>query len=296
MSTTHPAASAATPSRTQLARRPMPAWLREPLLHFLILGAVLFGIDHLRAAGRDTSHLIVVGEDVDREASTLFEKSRGRAPNADELKALRQVWLDNEVLYREGLAMQVDRGDTAIRERVIFKALSVVDANVKLPEISDADLRVWFEARRAKYDEPARYDFQEAVLPGTPSEAEVRTFVAALNGVAAGGTPGSTQADLRVYKGRPKANLDQSFGADFAAALAASAPNEWHALPTRDGWRAIRLDAIAQPQPADFLELRGIVLQDWKDAVASDQRTAAVREMAKKYTIRIGSPASTAAP
>ncbi|MFX6930183.1 hypothetical protein ABTH73_19595, partial [Acinetobacter baumannii] len=89
--------------------------------------------------------------------------SRGREPNAEELAALRRVWLDNEVLYREGLALQVDKGDSAIRERVIFKALSVVDANTKLPAVTDEVLRKWFEGHRVKYDEPPRFDFQEAV-------------------------------------------------------------------------------------------------------------------------------------
>ncbi len=56
-----------------------------------------------------------------------------------------RVWLDNEVLYREGLALQLDKGDTAIRERVIFKALSVIDASVKLPPVDESTLREWFE-------------------------------------------------------------------------------------------------------------------------------------------------------
>ena len=59
-------------------------------------------------------------------------------PNAAELAALRQVWLDNEVLYREGLALAVDKGDSAIRERVIFKALSVVDTGVRLNQLHSA--------------------------------------------------------------------------------------------------------------------------------------------------------------
>ena len=73
----------------------------------------------------------------EEEARQLFKASRGRDPNADELAALRRNWLDNEVLYREGLALQVDRGDTAIRERVIFKALSAVDANVRRPPATE---------------------------------------------------------------------------------------------------------------------------------------------------------------
>src|SRR6266571_8152197 len=82
-------------------RRWWPNWWREPLVHFVALGALLFGIDHLVASRTDDPRTIVVGADVDREATQLFKASRGREPDAEELSALRRVWLDNEVLYRE---------------------------------------------------------------------------------------------------------------------------------------------------------------------------------------------------
>lgn len=261
---------------------PLPRWTREPLLHFVLLGALLFAADRFIIGRADDPHTIVVGAEVDAEARQLFKASRGREPDADELAALRRVWLDNEVLYREGLAMQVDKGDTAIRERVIFKALSVVDANVKLPPVDDRSLRAWFDDHRAKYDEPARYDFQEALLAGDGSEAGVRAFVDALNA----GTPGDARAGLRVFKGRPHANLVQSYGAEFAKALEEAPPGEWRAQRTRDGWRAMRLDAVSPPKPAAFDALRGVALQDWTDAVLSDQRSAAVKALAQKYTVK----------
>jgi hypothetical protein len=260
----------------------LPAWTREPLHHFILLGALLFAADHFLAARADDPHTIVIGADVDREARDVFKASRGRDPNAEELSALRRVWLDNEVLYREGLALQVDKGDTAIRERVIFKALSVVDANVKLPPFDDTLLRAWFETHRARYDEPARFDFQEAALAGDTSEAAVRSFVEALNA----GTPGDARAGLRVFKGRPHANLVQSYGTDFAQALEAAPVGAWQALQTRDGWRAMRVDALTAPKPAAFESLRGVVLQDWTDATLAEQRSATVRTLAKKYTVR----------
>ncbi|MEO7338171.1 MAG: peptidylprolyl isomerase [Caldimonas sp.] len=264
-----------------------PAWWREPMLHFALLGGVLFGVDHLLVSRADDPRTIVLGANVDFEARRIFAAARGHAPSADELAALRGVWLNNEVLYREGLAMQVDRGDTAIRERVIFKALSVIDANVKLPPFDDRVLRAWFEAHRVKYDEPPRFDFQEAALSGDAPEAEVRAFVGALNA----GTPGDAKAGLRVFKGRPQASLAPSYGAEFAHALEQAPPGEWRAQPTQGGWRAIRLDTITSARPADFESLRGVVLQDWTDATLAGQRSAAVRVLAKKYTLKIeGTP------
>ena len=265
----------------------LPSWVREPLLHFVLLGAALFVVDHFLVSRQDDPRAIVVGPEVDDEAKRLFNASRGRAPNAEELKALRERWIDNEVLYREGLALRVDQGDTAIRERVIFKALSVVDAGVKLPPYDDKLLRGWFESRRAKYDEPARFDFEEAVTGGDMPEQAIRAFVDALKA----GTPGDAKAGLRVFKGRPRDNLVQSYGLEFAKALEQAPVGDWRTQATRDGLRAIRLVAITPPKPADFDSLRGVVLQDWTDATLADQRTAAVRAMAKKYKVTIAGTA-----
>ena len=281
MSTTSPTSSFRDLTASRRNAR-LPQWSREPLLHFVILGALLFAIDHFIVAGSDDPRAIVVTVDVDNEARELFNARRGREPNPEELDSLRRIWLDNEVLYREGLALQVDRGDSAIRERVIFKALSVVDASVKAPPFDEGVLREWFENNRAKYDEPARYDFQEAVLYGDTSESAVREFTDALNK----GTPADVKAGLRVFKGRPHANLVESYGLQFAKSLEESPPGQWRAHKTSDGWRAIRLDSIAPAKLAVFEALRGIVLQDWTDAKMAEQRTTAVRALAKKYTIK----------
>lgn len=280
MSTTAPTAPRSL-STDESSRTPLPNWMREPLLHFVLIGVLLFALDHVVSSQADDPRSIVVGAAVDAEAVQLFEQARGRAPNEEELRALHQVWLDNEVLYREGLEMQVDRGDDAIRERVIFKALSVLDANVKVPPIEDAELRKWFEANRAKYDDPARFSFEEAALAGEASEAAVRAFVSALNA----GKPGDSEAGLRVFKDRPHASIVQSYGADFTKALEESTVGEWRALKTRDEWRAMKLDSTTKAKPAVYESLRGVVLQDWKDATASEQRTAAVRVLARKYKV-----------
>lgn len=272
-----------TDTRSAPRRFTAPAWLREPLLHFIVLGAVLFGADHLLASREDDPHTIVVDAEVDAHAIKVFKDARGRDPNKDELYALRRVWLDNEVLYREGIALGLDRGDTAIRERVIFKALSMVDAGVKLPAIDEAVLRTWFESHREKYDEPARYDFQEAVVVGDKSEAAVRAFAQALNA----GAPGEVQADLRVFTARPHGNIVQSYGAEFAAALTAATANEWQVMPSSGGLRVIRLTSMTALKPAAFDDVSGAVLQDWTDSVMAEQRSAAVRTLAKKYDVKV---------
>lgn len=276
-------ASAPAKAQAAIGRMRYPNWLREPLLHFVVLGGLLFAVDHLVSGRSDDPRTITVDAKVDGEARRVFKAARGREPNEEELYALRRVWLDNEVLYREGLALQVDKGDTAIRDRVIFKALSVIDAGLKLPPVNEKVLREWFESNRAKYDEPARYDFEEAVLAGEGSESDLRAFAANLNA----GNPGDANASLRVFKGRPRANLVQSYGEEFAKALEASPVGEWRVLSTSGGLRVLRLQAIVPAKPAAFESLAGVVMHDWTDAVMAEQRTAAVRTLAKKYTVKV---------
>jgi hypothetical protein len=261
----------------------IPAWLREPLLHFALLGALLFGIDSLLANREGDPRIIEVDAEVDAHAIQVFKAARGKEPSSDELYALRKVWLDNEVLYREGVALGLDKGDKAIRERVIFKALSMVDAGVKLPAYTEATLRDWFEANRKKYDEPARFDFEEAVLSADRSETTARAFATSLNA----GTPGDVEAGLRVFTGRPHENIVQSYGAEFAAALEAATPGEWQVLPSREGVRVMRLKSITPARPAKFEDVSSAVVQDWTDSVMSEQRSAAVRALAQKYTVKV---------
>jgi hypothetical protein len=111
--------------------------LREPLLHFVVFGALIFAVDHVIAARQQNPKVIEVGPEVDKEAKSLFRGAFGREPSDKELAVMRERWIDNEVLYREGLGLRVDQGDTSIRERVIFKALNVMQANLTLPQIDD---------------------------------------------------------------------------------------------------------------------------------------------------------------
>lgn len=258
-------------------------WLREPLVHFLLIGVVLFAVDAALVAREDDPGTIVMDAEVDAEAKRTFEGANGRPPDAQELRALRKVWLDNEVLYREGLAMGLDKGDSSIRERVIFKALSMVDSGVKAPQYDDVQLRQWFEENRARYDQPARYDFQEAVLAGAAPEEKVRAFAAALNS----GTPPDVEAGLRVFRTRPLPTIVQSYGEDFAKQLAALPAGQWQALPSRDGWRAVRVQSSTPAEAADFERLRGVVSQDFVDQAMARQRSAAVDAIASKYRIKV---------
>jgi hypothetical protein len=266
---------------------PLRALAREPLLHFLLLGALIFGADWVHTRGTDPAARITVTAQADEEAARLFAASMGRPPSANERRTLRQRWVDNEVLYREGLALRMDQGDPTIRERVIFKALSMIEAGLTLPKIDDAQLRAWFVQHRADYDTQERVDFLEAVTPGKLDAAGAARFAAALNDAGKNKNKDNPalDSDLRVFKGRPRDSIALSYGAPFAAALTALPPGAWTVLPSSQGIHVIRLEARHPGDSARYEDVRGRVLQDWKDATLQAMRTRAVRDLGRKYTV-----------
>jgi hypothetical protein len=259
--------------------------LQEPLLHFVALGGLVFLADHSLRAERDDPRVIVVGPEVLTQSRELFQKAQGREPTDKELAILRERWVDNEVLYREGLALRLDQGDPTLRERVIFKALNVIESNLKLPVGDEATLEAWFEQHRSQYDEPPRSDFLEAVITGKDrSRAAAEAFAQLLNE----GREGETKSGLRVFKQRPRSTIVDSFGADFARALDEAPLARWRVLDSKEGPRVVRVEAREPGRPAEFEEIRTQVRQDWEDQKAQELRTSAVRELGKKYQVRNG--------
>jgi hypothetical protein len=265
---------------------PLPQWgwrqlLAEPLLHFLILGGALFAADHALLASRGDPSRIEVADSTYLEARTMFADQMKRDPAPADMKVLIDRWIDNEVLYREAVAMALDKGDPAIRERVIFKSLNVVQSALSLPAYDESTLEQWFEAHRSRYDTPLRFDFLEAEVTSDRSEDKLRVFVDSLNGKGRS----DTDSSLAVFKDRPRTNIEQSYGAEFAQALEKARPGEWMLLPSAIGLRVVRVQAVKPGVPADYAALRTEVMKDWKDEAMSLQTTKAVRELWRKYRI-----------
>jgi hypothetical protein len=206
-----------------------------------------------------------------------------REPTAAELKVLTDRWVDNEVLFREGLALGMDRGDQAMKDRVVFKVLTATQSGLALPQIDQAGLREWFESRRDQYDLPARLSFEEAVITVSDSTPEkLKKFVTALNGQQAP----ELEASLRVFKARPRPSLDQSYGAAFADALEKQTTGTWAVLESKEGYRAIRLTELTPARAVSYDEMRERVDTDWKEITSSELTKKAIREIAKKYRVR----------
>ncbi|HSG82144.1 MAG TPA: peptidyl-prolyl cis-trans isomerase, partial [Gemmatimonadota bacterium] len=97
--------------------------LREPLLHFVAIGAVLFLV-HALASGlfqTDTSRRIEITEaEIELLAST-WQRQWMRPPTEQELRSLVRGRLREEILYREALAVGLDQNDAVVRRRMVQK-------------------------------------------------------------------------------------------------------------------------------------------------------------------------------
>ncbi len=126
--------------------------LQDPLLHFLILGALVFAVDQVLFTSRGDAETIIVKGDVQTELGDLFRVRNKREASAEDMKALIKGWVESEALYRVGIEQGLDRGDRKIRDLIIGDAIGVIQSGLTVPPVTTDALRTWFEARRASYE------------------------------------------------------------------------------------------------------------------------------------------------
>lgn len=254
---------------------------QEPLLIFMVIALLIFVGDYLMSLTKQDPKAIVITPEIRQEAKQIFINSLKREPSAADMKILIDRWTDNEVLYREGLALGLDKGDNSIRERVIFKALSVTQASINLPKLDENGLQNWFKEHADQYDSPSLVHFQEAVPSGKPSADDLKNFVNTLNGKG----KSNIDSSLEIFKDRPRFTIVDGYGEEFTVSLEKLPTNGWNLLDSKAGPRIVSLISVKEGEKADFEVLKAKVYADWKNQIGAELSTKAIRDMGKKYTI-----------
>src|SRR5271169_3876602 len=138
-------------------------WLREPLLHFLLLGVVLFGVYaymHRGRGGFESSRQIKLSLDELAQMDMYFESQWHRQPTAAEFQAMVEDKVREEVLYREALAMGLDKDDTIVKRRMSQKMQFLAEDVAAAHEPTSAELNAWFEKNGDKFTLPGRVTFR----------------------------------------------------------------------------------------------------------------------------------------
>lgn len=265
----------------------LPGWTREPLVHFLAAGALVFAIFSLRGEDVDPASRVI---DVDRETQAQiafgFERMMSRAPTDAELDGLIEQYVREEVLYREALRFGFDRDDAIVRRRLAQKMDMVAAARAETEQPSDETLQKWYAKHREKFAGEAKYSFDQLWFE---DEGKAASGLAQLR----------KGSDWRKFDGGISlpSSLDEmsrhdalsDFGELFVQGLDRLDPGEqWQGpIPSGLGWHLIRLHKREVGKVPPFDSVREEVENDWRGATIANRRDAAYRLLRDAYQVKV---------
>ena len=298
---------AAADSRLRRSFSTVKRWLREPLLHFLLIGLLLFGIYVYLNRGRSGTHSskqIVLSLDELRTMMAYFQSQWHRPPTPQEFQAMVEDKVKEEVLYREGLAMGLDKDDTIVKRRMAQKVQFLAEDVAAAHEPSRAELRAWFEKNTDKFALPSRYSFRHIYFSPDKRGTDTHDDAAQALTKIAGQPEDSTliaSADRFMfqdyYGDRTPSAIAKEFGPQFAIALEKLKPGSWQGpVESGYGWHLVYVYTVIPGRIPAFEEMESDVKTAW---LVEQKRTAwqkAYAEMRAKYTVLLPAPSDKDAP
>ena len=206
--------------------------LREPLLHFFFLGTVLFALfGWVTSDTADAPAEIVVDDARVAGLEAQFRRIWQRSPTEEELHELIEGWIREETLYREGLAMGLDRDDPVIRKRVAQK-LAFISEDLMTVDPTEAELRAWLEERPDDYRIEPTTSFRQIFFTATEDDRVMASAVRATHIRLGQGEPAEILGDAtllpHVLSAVSSAHVTRMFGTAFSAALDELTLGKWH--------------------------------------------------------------------
>lgn len=279
--------------------RSLSAWLREPLLHFLVLGAVLFLLYRVLNGGESTSpSSIVVSESRVEALAENFAKTWMRPPTALELKGLVDDYVAEEVYYREAIAMGLDRDDTVIRRRLRQKMEFVTDDVAGAVPATDAQLQQYLDAHKDKFVRPALTSFEQVFLSrerrGDAALKDAERLLAELRAkapqAAAQDLGDATLLPARLEDATPQ-DIENTFGTEFAAALADAPLGQWSG-PVQSGYglHLVLVNAREAGSAPSLDAVRPLVQREWEAEQRKQAKDALLAQLLSKYEVRVEGP------
>jgi hypothetical protein len=271
--------------------------LREPLLHFLILGAVLFGIyGWVNRDGFAAPDEIVVSRGQVASLQAQFARVWQRQPTGEELAGLIDNWVREEIFYREGLAMGLDRDDPVVRRRIQQKVAFVLDSATPEPPSAD-ELQQWLNEHPDAYRIDGRYALHQVyfdpVRRGEKLQADVD---AALRGLNAGRPMEGDATMLPAQLNGDATEVIRAFGGDFETALRDLPLGSWQG-PVRSGFglHLVQLTEREPPRTPGLDEVRAEVERDFMHRRTQDASEAFYQRLLANYRVRVEGDASPSA-
>jgi hypothetical protein len=273
----------------------MRRWLTEPLLHFLLLGLAIFGAYRLLGEDEQPPSSIVVTDGIVNGQIESFSRTWLRAPTPQEVDELIREYIREEVYYREGMALGLDRDDTVIRRRLKQKLEFVAEASGIATEPTDDDLRAYLQQRRDAYRTDERLSFVHVFLSaerrGDAVERDAARLLGTLQSSTAAVDPAAlgdpTLLKIR-FEDAPLRDVAAQFGDEFAAQVSELPVGEWQG-PFKSGYglHLVLVGARTDDRAPEFDEVRDTLRRDWLNERRIAANEAYYQSLLQRYTVTI---------
>lgn len=276
----------------------MKRLLQEPLVHFLVLGALLFAAYQYwePTPATASSKEIRLSLDQLRQLALQFQSQWRRPPTAAELEKLVEAAVQSEILYREALAMGLDKDDEIVKRRMVQKMQFIAEDVAAAHEPTPDELRVWFDKNRARFALPGRLSFRHLYFSpdrrGARTRADAQEALSRLAAERQGSKAAANLADPFMfqdsYADRAVDVLRKEFGPQFVLALEKLPVGQWSGpVESGFGWHVVFVDAASPARAPSFEEVEPDVRAAW----LGEQRVLAWHEayntMRAKYTVLV---------
>lgn len=271
--------------------------LREPLVHFVVLGILLFGgyrlVDRQPQAPAGGQRIEITRDDLRQLAVVWLAQGREK-PTQEQLRALVDEKATSEMLAREAIALGLDRDDEVIKRRLAQKMDFLLADVAALAPPTDEELTSWFEAHKAEFTKPPRIRFRHLYFSSDKRGQGARGAAEASLPLVAGRPPASVAAtDIAdpfmfrdYYADVTPEQMAKEFGGAFAKALFELRPGEWRGpIESGYGWHLVWIDAYEAPRVPTLEEVKPTVAQAWQQEKYREVRQRAMDEIRSRYEI-----------
>lgn len=271
------------------------SWLREPLLHFLLLGAALFVLFRLVGGDVQAPKEIVVTEARVEALAENFARTWMRPPTAQELTGLVEDYVKEEIFYREAVTMGLDRDDVVIRRRLRQKLEFISEDVATAVEPTEQQLLGYLDQHAEKFVEPARLSFQQVFFsPERRADAAMRDAEKLLAQLRSGSVPAdpSESGDATLLPPGLEAATPQeiasTFGEDFALQLDEAPVGQWTGpLRSSFGWHVLRVSERIPGAAPSLPQIRPIVAREWQSEQRQKLSDEFYHAMRSQYDVRV---------
>ena len=263
----------------------LPNWAREPLVHFLAAGLVIYALLAWRGGDVDPASRTI---DVDREQlaqiSLVFERTMNRSPTDAELDAQIERYIRDEVLYREALRLGLDQDDAVVRRRMAQKMDILASSQAETVQPSVGTLRAHYDANQQAFASDVVYSLDQ--LWFEDRQAAERALLQA-GGAADWRKLGESISLPPSVEGMDGEELADRFGLQFVQNLSAlEVASEWQGpVGSGFGWHLVRLTAREPSKVPPFEEIQSDVEDHWRTQTIAERKEAAYKLLRDSYKV-----------